>query len=353
MTTRVEKLRSEFDNLGIDGCLVTFPPHLRYLSGFTGSCGLGLVTRTSQHLITDGRYVTQARRQVRGWRIFVTQDSLFEQLRKLLKKGLRLAFDGNTLSYTAFLALKNKFPHVRFVSKLNTIEGIASVKEASEIPHIRKAIAISDRVFAELLDFIRPGVAELDIAAEISYRQRKYGAEGDAFDSIVASGERGALPHGRASARKIRKGELVTLDFGCVTEGYSSDLTRTVSVGKPPAQWRKIYQIVLDAQLRAIDSAASGMLARDLDAVARSYIRKMGYGSSFPHSLGHGLGMQIHEPPRISSLSTARLRSGNVITIEPGIYIPNRGGIRIEDDILIRNGSCEVLTRAPKELVIL
>lgn len=358
MTSRIKKLRDQFEQLTIDAFLITFLPHLRYLSGFSGTSGIGLITHDAAYLITDGRYTTQARQQIqRGeqkWKIFIVQDSLFDAFdqKRLLRKGWRIGFDGNTLPYSTYQSLGRKFPAVRFVSKGWTIEKIAAVKDASEIKKIKHAVAITDCVFKEVLEILRPGIMELDIAAEISYRQRKHGAEADAFEAIVASGERGALPHGRASSKKIRRGELVTLDFGCVYEGYHSDLTRTVAVGKPMRESKKIYQIVLDAQSRAIEKAASGMLAKDLDAVARSYIKKMGYERYFNHSLGHGIGLQIHEPPRISSMSKARLQTGNVITIEPGIYIPKFGGVRIEDDVLITNGQCEVLNRSPKKLLI-
>src|SRR5262249_41885296 len=186
---------------------------------------------------------------------------------------------------------------------------------------------------------------EADISAEISYRQRLYGAEADAFETIVASGVRSALPHGRASAKKIRAGDMVTLDFGCVVDGYHSDLTRTVAVGRAQAELKKIYAVVREAHSRATDAAVNGMKTKDLDARAQDYTREGGYSKYFRHSLGHGLGLQIHEAPRISVMSTATLRTGNVITIEPGVYIPGLGGVRIEDDVVIRNGACEVLNR--------
>lgn len=355
MNSRIHTLRSQFPNLGIDAFLITNLPHLRYASNFSGSYGAGLVTRSAAVLVTDGRYTTQAHRQAKGWSIRIAPESLFDELARtnLLRHGSRVGFDGNALPYSSYLSLKKKFPQVQFISKVGIIEKITAVKDPAELRKIRRAVAITDAVFKEILDCVRPGVPELDVAAEISYRQRKLGAEADAFESIVASGPRGALPHGRASSRKIRDREFVTLDFGCVYEGYYSDLTRTVSVGKPSRQWKTIYQIVLDAQRKAIDAAATGISARDLDAVARSHIRKMGYEEYFNHSLGHGLGMQIHEPPRISMRSSARLQPGNVITIEPGIYIPHSGGVRIEDDVLITNGSCEVLTKSSKELLIL
>lgn len=355
MSLRLQKLRQQFDERGITMFLVTFPPHLRYLSGFSGSSGVGIVTRTSAAIVTDGRYATQIRRETRGWKIFITSDGAFDEIprRGFFRKGSRVGFDGNTLPYTLFQTLRKKFPGVSFLPQVDCVERIAAVKNESEIRRIAHAVAITDRVFKEILDILRPGITELDIAAEISYRQRKHGAEADAFEAIVASGPRGGLPHGRASSKKILRGELVTLDFGCVHEGYHSDLTRTLAVGKPSPEARKIHRIVLDAQMRAIEAASDGITAKELDHAARSHIKKMGYERYFSHSLGHGLGLQIHEPPRISEKSSARLQAGNVITIEPGIYIPNQCGVRIEDDVVIRNGWCEVLNRSPKELLIL
>ena len=355
ISQRQQKLRARFNALRIDAFLVTFLPHLRYLSGFSGSNGIGVVTKSGAYFLTDGRYADQVKKEVYNWKIFVTQNSLFEeaQNRKLIRSGMRIGFDGNTLSFDQFQQLKKMFLKTKFLPKAETIEKIAAIKDEAEIANIKRAVGITDRVFSEILSLVKPGVTELDLAAEISYRQRKHGAEADAFETIVASGERGALPHGRATTKKIKHGEFVTLDFGCIYNGYHSDLTRTIAVGKPKPEGKKIYTIVLDAQQKAIDAAMNGVTGKDLDAIARSHIRKNGYDKYFRHSLGHGLGLQIHEPPRISVLSTAVLETGNVITIEPGIYVPGFGGVRIEDDVVIRNGNCEVLNRSPKELLIL
>ncbi len=355
MPTRLQKLRDSFEGLHLDTFLVTFSPHLRYLSEFTGSSGVGIVTPGEAYLITDGRYAIQAKDQTRGWKIFVTPDSLFDEIQRLrlIRKGWRIGFDGNTLPFSLYQTLRKKFPNVKFLPKVEIIETIAAVKDESEIKKIKHAVAITDRVFNEILGIIHPEMKELDVAAEISFRQRQHGAESDAFEIIVASGERSVLPHGRATSKKIRKGEFVTLDFGCIYEGYHSDLTRTVSMGRPRNEASRMYRVGINAQKRAIKAAASGMMAKDLDAVARAYIKEKGYAKYFSHSLGHGLGLQIHEPPRISMQSKARLQAGNVITIEPGIYIPKLGGARIEDDVLIRNGHCEVLSRSPKELLII
>ena len=355
VAARLQKLRSQFALIGVDAFLVTFPPHLRYLSGFSGSNGAGLVGARGGVLLTDGRYADQVRSEVRNWRIAICEDGVLEEIkhRRLLQNGQRVGFDGNTVTYGQYRLFKKTFPRVVFRPRVGCIEKIAAVKDEDEIAKIRQAVAITDRVFSEILGMIKPGLRELDLSAEISYRQRKYGAEADAFETIVASGERGALPHGRASMKKIARREMITLDFGCVYEGYHSDMTRTVALGRPTAEARKIYYAVLDAQLRAVEAARSGMKTGDLDAVARTCIRRNGYDRYFRHSLGHGLGLQIHEPPRISVLSTSILEAGNVVTIEPGVYIAGVGGVRIEDDVVIRHGHCEVLNHSPKELIVL
>jgi Xaa-Pro aminopeptidase len=352
---RLRKLRDQFAQIGVDSFLVTFQPHLRYLSGFSGSAGAGLVSADSAVLLTDGRYADQVRGEVAGWKVAVCRDGFLDELgrRRLLWPGERVGFDGNTVTYAQYRLFKKTFPGVTFRPRVDCVEKIAVVKDEEEIANIRKAVSITDRVFSDVLGLIRPGIRELDIAAEISYRHLKYGAEGDAFETIVASGERGALPHGRASMKKIARREMVTLDFGCVVLGYHSDMTRTVAVGRPVPEAAKIYRTVLDAQSRAVEAAKGGIRTGDLDAVARSAIRKEGYDRYFRHSLGHGLGLQIHEPPRISVLSKSVLQPGNVVTIEPGIYVAGLGGVRIEDDVVIRADGCEVLNRSAKELIVL
>lgn len=314
-----------------------------------------MVTRSGAYIITDGRYATQIRNQTHGWKIFITSQDLFEALRdtKLLRPHMRIGFDGNTLVFSQFKRLKNIFPKIIFLPKADAIERIAIRKDETEITAIKHAAEITDRVFTEILQILKPGVSELDIAAEISYRHKIHGAEGDAFPSIVASGHRSALPHGLASENKIKKGDLVTLDFGSIYCGYHCDMTRTVGIGSLPAKAKKIYQVVLDAQMNAIEFATSDKTAKEVDHVARQHITKSGFGKYFRHSLGHGIGLQIHEQPRLSVLSKAVLQPGNVVTIEPGIYIPDFGGVRIEDDIVITNGYPEILNKSPKELIIL
>jgi len=351
---RLQEVRRHLENARLDALVVSHLPHIRYLTGFSGSNGLCVISRNRQFLLTDNRYRDQVRDEVDGFRLHIARASLFEAARKfgVLKGVHRTGFEAQYLSVAAFRNLKKLFPELLLAPTHSVVENIAAVKEAGEIETIRRAVAITDAVFGRIVEILKPGVSEMDIAAEIGYWHKKLGAEGDGFEPIVASGVRGAFPHARPTMKKIKKGELVTLDLGCRLDGYHSDLTRTVAVGEPGRKARKIYRTVLDAQLKAIEAARAGVKNRVLDGVARRHIRQAGYGPYFSHSLGHGLGIEIHEPLRLSALSKDVLAAGNVVTIEPGIYIPGFGGVRIEDDILVRKQDCEVLNNAPKELLV-
>lgn len=352
---RIATVRKHLSALRLDALLVTSLPHVRYLTGFSGSHACCVISGQSQFLLTDGRYKAQAKEETKGLRTFIAARGLFEEakVRKVLPRKGRIGFNAVEMRVAELENLKTLFPAARFVKTRNIVGSIAAVKDESEIERIRRAVAVSDEVFRAILPVVREGTTELDIAAEIVYQHRRRGAEADAFEPIVASGVRGALPHARATARKIRPGDLVTLDFGCRLQGYHSDLTRTVAVGTPGEELRTVYEVVRRAQQEALDAARSGLKARDLDAVARKRIKAAGFGKYFPHSLGHGLGLEVHELPRVSALSTDILQAGNVVTIEPGIYIPNVGGVRIEDDVVIRQEHAEVLSASPKELMIL
>jgi len=339
----------------IAALVVSHLPNVRYLTRFTGSHGVAVVTASEAWLLTDSRYRAQSAQEVRGFRRVISSHDLWKTIveRKLLKGCRRVAFESEAVTYAQYKNFRDSIGPVALVPVRSFVEEIAIVKDADELSSIRRAVAITDTVFQEVLPCVRPGVREIEIAAEITYRQRCHGAGGDAFEPIVASGSRGALPHGRASEKTVRSGEFITLDFGCTVDGYCSDLTRTVGVGRIGRAQRDVYASVLAAQRDAIDVARAGMIASDLDAAARTRIAADGFGRFFTHSLGHGLGLRIHERPRVSHLSNERLRVGSVITIEPGIYLPGRFGVRIEDDVVLTSSGCTVLTGAPKELLIM
>ncbi len=352
---RLEAVRQRLKALRLDALLVTFTPHVRYLTNFSGSNGLVCITPRQQWFFSDGRYRTQSAEEVKGFRRIITGGSLLREMqgRVRFKPGARIGVDTSRMSVVEWKAVRRLFPKARCVSADSLVESLAAVKDGAEVGNIRRAIAISEKVFEKLLKAIKPGMRERELAAEIVSLHRLFGAEADAFEPIVASGERGALPHARASEKKIRRGELITIDFGCRYQGYHSDITRTVALGRISSEQKRLYAAVLEAQERACDRARDGMSGKELDAVARNHLVKQGLGKFFMHSLGHGLGLQVHERPRISALSGDILEAGNVITIEPGVYVPGVGGVRIEDDVLILGGGSEVLTRAKKELITL
>ncbi len=351
---RVEELRHRLHAVQLDALIVTFLPHVRYLTGFTGSNGVCVVTADECWFVTDGRYADQVRKEVTTARILIAKGGLFEKIaqRAILKKAKRIGVQSQHLSIAAFANLKRHLPGKRWHHGRQWVEEAMMVKDRSEIDQIRRAAEITDKVFTKLLSIIKPGVCERDVAAEISYWHRRYGADADAFEPIVASGSRGAYPHAHASLKKIKKGELVTIDLGCRVNGYHSDMTRTVAVGKPSTRAERMYDAVREAQARAIEAIQSGVQAKDADAIARESLKRTGFAKHFTHSLGHGIGLQVHEPPRLSALSNETLRAGMVVTVEPGVYISGFGGVRIEDDVLIRNGCGEPLNRSSKELIV-
>jgi Xaa-Pro aminopeptidase len=352
---RTALLRAELRKRKCDAFLTSFLPHVRYLTGYSGSNGLCIVTDSAVTLLTDFRYQEQIETEVPFASKRIVQGDLLAAAikEKVFVHCSSVAFEEEYLSFVSFHVLKEKLAGVRLFPSSEIVETLTAVKEETEIALIRKAAAITEQVFEKILGVLKPGIAESDIAAEISYLHRMFGAEKDSFDTIAASGVRGSLPHGTASSKKIQKGEMVTLDFGCVYQGYCSDLTRTVAIGAPSAEAKKIYRIVLDAQRAAINAARDGVAGKKLDSIARTFIKKKGYGKFFGHGLGHGIGLQIHESPRVFAKSKHTLRAGNVITIEPGIYLPGKCGVRIEDDVVIRDGTCEVITSSPKELIVL
>jgi Xaa-Pro aminopeptidase len=352
--SRLARLRERIRKTKLDALLVSSLPSIRYLTGFTGSNALLVVRPRSATFLTDGRYRHQSGAEVTGWRRLIVPFTLLEGVSHghLLAGCNRVGFESHHVTYAVYQQLRKRFPGMQFRPTSGLVEQIALAKDARELGLITQAVSITDRVFEEVLEQIRPGVRELDIAAEISYLHKRMGAEKDAFDPIVASGGRGALPHARPSRRRFKRGDFVTLDFGCTVGGYSSDLTRTVAVSSVSRRKREAYGVVLAAQKEAIDAARPGMWARELDRIARERIRKAGYGSYFTHSLGHGLGLHVHEPPRISAVSRDRLVKGAVVTIEPGVYLPGDFGLRIEDDVSITRNGCRVLTSAPKELLV-
>lgn len=359
MSNRISKVLSSLEKEGIDALLIAKPTNLRYLCGYTGSNGLLLITPKEKVFITDFRYKDQVyqeiyRNGISNFKIIIGERDIFTELPKLnslKRKNLRLGFEAQILPYQIYLKLKSLLPQVLLVPTENLVEKIAAKKEKTEIQKIKKAVKITDTVFHSILDMLKPGVRENEVAIELEYRLKKEGAEGIAFEPIVASGIRSSMPHGRASEKKIKKNEFVTLDFGAIVDGYVSDLTRTVVVGKASSRQKQIYNIVGSAQKKGITSLKSGKPCKEVDQIVRNYIKEKGFGPNFGHGTGHGIGLQVHELPTLNSRSSDTLEENMVVTVEPGIYISGWGGVRIEDDVLVTNNGPLVLNSAPKELI--
>jgi Xaa-Pro aminopeptidase len=334
--------------------LETHLPNIYYLCGFSGDSGALLVDPNSAALFTDGRFTIQAREETHGIRVHIHTGPLVEAVGKHLKGKARqrVAISPSRLSLADWKAIgKASGGNVKWLALDGLVEGLRAVKDASEIDRIRDAARVGSQVMEEAIALIRPGVTELDIAAEIGYRMRRKGASGESFEAIVAAGPRSALPHARPTARRIGKNELVVLDLGAILRRYCSDLTRTVYVGKASGRIRQWYRAVLDAQTAAINALKSGVTCGAIDAAARNVLQEKGLGRYFVHSTGHGIGLEIHESPRIARDQKSRLEAGNIVTVEPGVYVEGVGGIRIEDDALVTARGAEVLTSAPREFL--
>jgi Xaa-Pro aminopeptidase len=354
MSARIEKLKAILGELSLDAMYVTHIPNIRYISGFSGSSAFLIITKDKDYFFTDFRYKEQSKEQVKGFEMFVDFAPSVKISEIIKSLGLKnIGFESNHLTVTQLDTLKKSFPSSAFTALGDRIERLTMVKTEDELEKIKNACSITDRVFQKLLEIIKPGIKEKDVSAEISYWHKKYGADKDSFDPIVASGWRGALPHGVASDKIINSGEMVTLDFGCIYDGFCSDLTRTISVGEPALEMKKIYDTVLRSQVMAIKACKEGASSKDIDKIARDHINESGYEGKFGHGLGHGLGIEVHEMPGVSQKMDMLLPANVVITIEPGIYVEGLGGVRIEDDIIIKTGGNEVINKAPKELIII
>lgn len=351
---RLSNLQRILKEEKLDALLVTNPYNLRYISNFTGTTGLALITQEEAFFVTDFRYTQQAADQAEGFEIIRNVGPIFAEVKKIVEKKSidLLGFEDAYVSFRNYDELEDMLD-CDLVPASGMIEELREVKDESEIAAIKKACEIADAGFQYILDYLKPGVSEIEIANRLDFYMRELGATGVSFDTIVASGYRSAMPHGVASHKLIEKGDFVTLDYGCYYNGYVSDMTRTVAVGEPKPQLKEIYQIVLEAQLKVNAEVKPGLSGIEVDSIARDLISSYGYGEHFGHSNGHGIGLEIHEGPNTSQKAPKRLVKGNVITNEPGIYLEGIGGVRIEDDLLITETGNEVLIHSPKELIIL
>ncbi len=356
---RIGLLRRRLTKAGLHGLLVTHLPDLRYLSGFTGSSAALAITRRSARLYTDSRYRTQAAEEVADAEVEVVSGSPAVAAVEWLAAQPAVEFAGFDPATTSVADLSRWRaalpPRLRrgFLSALAgpLVEPLRRVKDEDELALMIEAALVGCKLFEQILEFIEPGLREFEVAAELEYQARLLGAEGMSFETIVASGVRSALPHGRATEAKLPRNGFVTLDFGVILKGYCSDMTRTVYLGKPKTNERAAYEAVLEAQEAAVAAVAVGISCGDVDEAARGALRKAGLAEAFSHSTGHSLGLEIHEPPRIGAGQTSRLEAGMVITIEPGVYLPGEFGVRIEDMVAVTRSGGQVLTPAPKALI--
>ena len=356
---RLGLLRRRLSKAGLTGLLVTHLIDIRYLAGFTGSSAALAITRRSARLFTDGRYRAQAANEVKGAQVEIVSGApaiaavQWLAAQPASKTG---GFDPTHTTVAELTRLRSELPSKlrrTFLTPLaaSLIEPLRLIKDEDELQIISENALIGCRLFEHILTVIRPGIREIEIAAELEHQARLHGAEGMSFETIVASAERSALPHGKASTAVLPRRGFVTLDFGIIREGYCSDMTRTVCLGSPRSEERKAYEAVLEAQQAAAAEVTAGASCGDVDEAARSILRDAGMADAFSHSTGHGLGLEIHESPRLGAGQKTRLQPGMVVTIEPGVYWPGKFGLRIEDMVAVTKTGGQVLTPAPKALI--
>lgn len=352
---RIDKLRLLLKEKEIDAALVTKRENYVYLSGFNGSFANLIITQNEAFLVTDFRYVEQAAKQASLYEIIEYKDSVLVTINNIVKrKGIDiLGFEEEYTTFKKYREFEEKLNVKKIKPLAGIIDNLRMKKDSGELELIKKAVKIADDAFSHVLDYIKPGVKEIEVAAELEYYMKKQGAKDTSFDTIVASGHRSALPHGVASEKVIEHGDAVTMDFGAIFKDYCSDMTRTVFVGNPSGELSRIYNIVLSAQQSAIRGAKKGLTGKEIDSIARDVISKDGYGDYFGHGLGHGVGLEIHEEPRLSPKGSIIMDDGMVVTVEPGIYIPGLGGVRIEDMIVINGDNQLVLTESSKNMIVI
>ncbi len=351
---RRERLQEKLQELRIGAFLTAALPNVRYLSGFSGSNGALLIAGDRALLFTDPRYATQAPQQS-DCEVKIVKGPLSVGIATWVKRlRLRsLGFEENRIGLGEYRQLNIALEGVRLKPVLDLVEVLRMVKSPEEIGTIQASVRLNSAAFEEAMKRFKPAMTETDLAAEIDYRMRLLGADGTAFDTIVASGERSALPHAHPTPHPLQPNQLLLVDMGAKVAGYASDMTRTQALGKLSAKIRRMYQAVLESQLAAIDAVKPGISCAQIDGAARGVLRGYGLDKLFVHSTGHGLGLEIHERPRVGRKEGTKLEAGMVITIEPGVYEEGLGGIRIEDTVVVTARGCEVLTPTRKELVVL
>ncbi len=353
MSDKLEKLREKFDGSEIDALLVSAPENRRYMSGFTGSAGYLIISKGEAVLVTDFRYIEQSQQQAPDFAVERISGSMSWLPAKLFDMGLTsVGFESQDMTVATHGAMTKAIAEagreITLVPTTGTVEELRTFKTPEEIALLTRAVEIADEALDRVGPTIEPGMTEEEVAWQLEKTMRELGAEGPSFDTIVGAGPNGALPHHRADDTVIKAGDPVVIDMGAVYRGYCSDLTRTLFIGEPDETFRGVYNTVLRAQLEAEERATAGMTGKEVDAVARDIITEAGHGDEFGHSLGHGVGLAVHESPGVGPTSDGPLEDGTVFTIEPGIYVPGWGGVRIEDMAVMENGRARVLSAARK-----
>lgn len=340
--------------LNIDAVLISNVNNLRYISGYAGDTGYLYISENRHAVITDFRYTYQAEAEAEGYEVITIGRGGYEEaLRDLIKSDnvKRLGFESEDMLFSTYESLKNALSMATLVPIKDEITRLRRIKTPKELEYIRQAESIGDKVFSEILTFIKPGMTELEVAARIEYLLKVFGGEKTSFSAIVASGINSSMPHAVPSSKKIEKGDFVTMDFGCVYNGYCSDMTRTIVIGKASDKQKEIYNIVLEAQLAALDFLKAGLKGKEVDKVARDIIYNAGYEGCFGHSLGHSVGLHIHENPRLSQAEEDIIEAGMIETVEPGIYVKGFGGVRIEDLVEVTADGIVNYTHSDKSLI--
>ena len=356
---RAPRLRAGFAEAGIEALLVTKLVNLRYLLGFTGSAGMAVVAADELVLVTDGRYRDQAAEQLAAAgvaaRILISNADQRELVSEVVRSsGLaRLGLEADAVTWGEQRAFAETwFPAVELVPTSGLVEGLRLVKDDGEVARIAAAAAVADAALANVRHRLVDGLSEQEFGLALDTEIRSLGATGTSFETIVGSGPNGAKPHHRPSTRRIERGDLVVLDFGAVVDGYCSDMTRTVMVGDPSPTQQRMLEVVTAAQQAGVDAVAAGVAASAVDAACRQVITDAGWGEAFLHATGHGVGLEIHEAPRVAATADATLAPGLVVTVEPGVYLPDHGGVRVEDTLVVTNGGCRALTLTPKTTAV-
>ncbi len=355
LQTRLSNIRNKMKDLNIDGLLITKRENYMYLSGFSGTSANLIITDKKAYLLTDFRYIEQSAKQAPLFEIVQHKPDINDSIAEIVSSESikKLGFEDENFSYSQYKLLTEKLTGTEMIGIGSTVEVLRSIKDQYEIETIAIAVQIADKAFEQLLPLIKPGITELDVATELEYRMKKLGATSASFETIIASGVRSSMPHGTASEKKLELGDTITMDFGALYNHYCSDITRTVFLGQPDKKMIDIYNIVLNAQQISERGAKRGLKGKEVDKIARDLIYGNGFEGKFGHGLGHGLGLEIHEEPRLSLRGDTVLENNMAVTIEPGIYVEGLGGVRIEDTIIINDDNPIVLTNANKDLIIL